>query len=112
MTLGTIAQRLILDPALTLRVLQQLAEWVHQREGALRVGVEGSGNWTWGRIHIDDLAPMVRKAGPESDDEGELKASEPHPFPSWMILGPNVDKTPAPQGLKHPDGTHSVKFYS
>ena len=44
MTLGTIAQRLILDPALTLRVLQQLAEWVHQQEGAVRVGVDNWGN--------------------------------------------------------------------
>ena len=60
LALGLIAQRLLLDPALTLRVLQQLAEWVHQREAAVAGGVQAGGSWTGGWIPMDDLAPLLR----------------------------------------------------
>ena len=43
LTLGDVATKLLLDPALTLRVLMQVGEWVKQRQAAVAGGFQPGG---------------------------------------------------------------------
>ena len=60
LTLGDVATKLLLDPALTLRALQQVGDWVRQQQAALGVGFQPGGSWKGGWIPMDDLAPLLR----------------------------------------------------
>ena len=71
--MGDVATKLLLDPALTLRVLTQVGEWVKQRHAALAGGFQPGGEWKGGWIAMDDLAPLLR------GDEAPAPAPKPKP---------------------------------